>query len=247
MFLYKPFIRMKARDIKFRTISFELSQETQKAYQEIKVYYARVVKSMKYAEGAVESAPLVLKDFLHFYLKCETFGLSLLNEIFKPHFVETMTHRRSVFSMLNKLMKIFMSVDMIRMRNPEIFCNYTQFKIIHGDEIYKICSELEDQKICVLSSIPLPMGRLLLSLFATDSFELYYPTVLSKRIRISLNGNAKKTLYLYARLMAINDYKYIHIYLGSVYRRFFGMGSYTFDSYINEQLGGYLTMLQQHD
>ncbi|KAI4291714.1 hypothetical protein PAPHI01_0988 [Pancytospora philotis] len=247
MFLLKPLLRMRARDITFRTVSYDLSEEVHQSYYEIKQYYKHLLKGFIHAKNDVESAPYILKEFLHFYLKCETFGLSLVNEIFKPHFVDSIGHRKAVFEMLNKLMKIFMSIDLLRLRHPEIFCSYSAYKLKHGDAIHKICSEFEDQRISILSSIPLPMGRLVLSFFASDKFELYYPTILSKRMRISLNKDAKKNLYIYARLMELNDFKYLHVYLGAVYKKFYGKNSYTFDPHINELLDEYLVMLQEHN
>ncbi|KAI5170342.1 hypothetical protein PAEPH01_1352 [Pancytospora epiphaga] len=247
MFLWKPILRMRANDIDFQSTSLELSEETHNMYNEIKECYLKLRKKLIDSDISEKSAPLILKEFLSLYLKSESFVISLFNEIFKPHFTETLNKRKSVFVLLNKLMKIFISIDYLRMTNPQVFCQYSFYKLHNGDKLYTICSEHEDYKLCILSLISLPMGRLMLSLFATDKFELFYPTALSKRMRINLNDDKKKSLYLYARLTEIQDYKYLSIYLGAIYKRFYGAGSYVFDNPPKGPLKKYLDQLQKHE
>lgn len=247
MFLWKPILRMRAKDVDFGSNSLELSEETERQYIEIKGHYKRLKKSLMHCGNDEESAPIILKEFLSFYLKSETIVLALFNEIFKRNFYDSINKRKSVFVLLNKIMKIFLSIDCIRLRYPDVFCYYSFYKMHNGDKLDKICSECEDKRLSILGLITLPMGRLVLSLFSSEKFELFYPTTLSKRMRINLDGERKKSLYLYARLMELHNLKYLYVYFGAIYKRFYGTGSYTFDKHIDPVFEEYLDMLQNHE
>lgn len=238
---------MRARNVDFTEKTYELSDDITQTYAEIKCLYKKLsIDFAKYGDSR-DKAPVVLKQFLSFYLKSEMLLLSLFNEMFKPHFSQTINRRKSIFVILNKLMKIFISVDCLRLRHPEIFCQFSFFKMHHGEEMDDICTEVETQRLSILGCISLPMGRLVLSIFATNKLELFYPTLLSKRTRIYLCRDRQKLLYMFARLTEMHNLKYISFYMGAVYKRFFGNGSYRFDVSINPALSEYLDLLQEHE
>lgn len=247
MFLLKPILKMRARNVEFRENSLELSEETTASYVELKLLYARLVKSFMSCKDDTDSAPLIIRDFLSFYLKGETLALALFNEIFKPNFYESIDKRKSIFVLLNKIMKIFISLDCIRLKHPEVFCQFSTYKLEHRKRFSKQFTELENQRLSILGLITLPMGRLVMSLFATEKCELFYPAVLSKRIRINLNNERKRYLYLYSRLAELNNLNYLCLFLVAIYRRFFGSSSFNIGGPMKAHYDEYLRMLQEHE
>lgn len=245
MFLWKPFLRFKAKNVEFEDSGTDLSTTTIKSYDEIKGLYKSLIKDIIDVDS--ELAPEVARNFLSFYLQAETLLLNLINEMFKKSFNETIEKRKPIFNMLNKLFKIMMHVDSLRLRYPDVFCKYTEYKMNNSKFFSKKYSDLEDQKISILSLISLPMGRLILSLFTSDKFELFYPTLLSKRSRVFLDKDRKKVLYMYCRLSEKYNFKYILIYFAVIYKRFYGQYSFSFDNEINHAYKSYIDMLHSHE
>lgn len=246
MFCWKPILQMRAKDIDFINESHELSDEILNFYIDIKKRYEKLTKGFINNRNKCKSSPKTMKRFLAFYLKGETLMLILLNELFQPSFHETINKKKPLFALLDKLMKIFISADCLRLQFPDVFCQYSLYKLYYSDKMQDLFSESEENKIDVLGCIALPMGRLILSLFSTQKTDIFYPTSLSKRTKINLCTQRKKCLYMIARLMEIHKFKYIALYLGAVYMKFFGKNSFKFDMPMTLIFKEYLELLQAH-
>lgn len=245
MFLWKPILRLKAKNVTFEEEGYDLSDSTFSSYDKIKILYKNLIKDFVNAPDL--NPPEVMKNFLSFYLQSETLILNLLNEMFNKSFMETIEKRKHIFDLLNKIMKLMIHIDIIRLKHPDIFCHYTLYKINNPKVFEKQHTELEDKRFSILSLITLPMGRMIISLFTSDKFELFYPTLLSKRARIHLDNEKKKLLYTYCRISEGYGYKYILIYFVSIYKRFYGNKSYSFDYEIPEMCKDYIDMLYAHE
>lgn len=247
MFLWKPLLRMRAKNVEFVTPNHELSDGVQDTYSNIKSAHKRLTKQLSRRDFASKEAPPIVRDFLYFYLSSETLALSLFNELFRPSFYDSVNKKRPLFLLLNKLLKIFITTDFLRLDNPELFCAYSLSKLKHPKSFRQNLNQTEEARLDILHSITLPMGRMILSLFADKKKELFYPSLLSKRSRILLDAENKKTLYTIAKLAEIQNFKYISLFLSSVYNKFYGTSSYKFDSEAAGPIAMYLDLLQAQE
>ncbi len=241
------YLQKKILSFRFNDMDQAISPDIMDYYADIKRKFKKLQKEFPSSTYDCESSPFLMKDILNFYFKSETLILILLNEMFQKNFVETIESKKPIFDLLNKLMKIFISFDILKKEFADVFCQYSFYKLYYKDQINKIFTESELNKIDILNAIQQPMGRLILSMFATPSLEIYYPSQLSKRSCIILLKNRQQTLYMYARLMEIQKYKYLAFYLGAVYCKFFGKKKFDFKMKISDFFKKYIEDLQNHE
>lgn len=246
MFFWKSKIRNTAQDVKFSSNTYELSEEIQNSYKELKNEYKNFKLSLLQKNISKKKSLKILQNFLQLYLNCETHILSLFNEIFKPDFLTKISKKRPMLILFNKVMKIFISLDMLCVKYREVFCKFSLYKMENNEKLIIQLSDIDTQRISILSCISLPMGRLILSIFSTNALELYYPTILSKRTRINLCEERKNILYFMANLTQYHNLKYISFYLSVIYRKFFNNLPIESKDNMTPEMIEYMNLLLNH-
>lgn len=243
MFCVNCSLHNQEDEIFFIDNNHSISPDILSYYIDIKRKFIKLQKELKNSASNCEASPVIMKEFLNFYFKAETLILILFNEIFQQTFLDRIEAKQPIFQLINKLAKIFISFDLLKLQYPDVFCQFSFYKIYYSDQIHNVLMENEINKIDLLASMVLPMGRLVISIFATSNKEFFYPSILSKRSRIMLFGKRKKVLKLLSHVMIMHNFKYIAFYFGILYNKFFGKKTNNFGKKLNYVTEKYWEML----
>lgn len=245
MIVWKPILKARAKEVNFLLEGQCISEDILQEYSALKISFAKI-SSLLAKELDESNAVLIMKEMLGFYQRAEMLMQYVLNEIFRDAFEELISERRAVFDLANRLLKLFVLFDLMKIRNPLVFCMYSKHKLLNMDDLLRVVNEIEDDKISVLGSICLPMGRLFLSMFSSDNFEISLPAILSKRSKIHLNTEKQKKLCLYGYMAEKFEWKYLLIFVGVAFKKMFGKSIFESDNEYIERFREYLVMLGQH-
>lgn len=246
MFLRDKLLRQQVSYIIFEEGGDPLSSEITALYNQLRISYRKSLDGIIRCRHKKRAAPRILRYVLEFYHRGETLLMLVLNEIFNKNFMEVICRRWNIFKLLDNIMKMFLSIDCAKLRYPEIFCHYSFYKIFHRKKFLKDYDPYLDQQLCVISMIVLPFGRLVLSLFSTERLEMYYPSLLGKRLGISLTPDKSKLLYIHCVITDKYKLKYASLYLTTVHYKFYGVGSYKRENAVPDLLKTYSEMLLEH-
>lgn len=245
MFLifWKSFLKSKAEKFNFLKDGIPINQEIFNEYEELKKILAKIQAMTKTCE---DSYVEIMKAFVNFYLNGESLLDNLVNEVLRESFEEDMANKVQIFKLLNKILKIFYIVDIIKLRNPQVFCYYSTFRLIDYERFEATVSPQEDSRISLIGQMTLPMGRLFFSLFTCRNFDLEIPVILSKRSKILFDTDKQKRLYFYYYLSDKYDFKYLKIYIVASFKRIF---NHDLDDYNNtlESFSDYISALMNQE
>lgn len=244
MIVWKPILKARAKEVKFLLEGQCIAEDVLVEYSALKVSFARI-NCLLAKELDEKTAVLIMKEMLGFYERAEMLMQYVLNEIFRDAFEELIAERRAVFDLANRLLKLFVLFDLMKIRNPLVFCMYSKHKLLNMDDLLSAVNDIEDDRISVLGSICLPMGRLFLSMFSSDNFEVSLPAILSKRSKIHLNIEKQKKLCLYGYMAEKFEWKYLLIFVGVVFKKMFSKSIFEPDNKHIERFREYLVMLNQ--
>ncbi|WUR02218.1 uncharacterized protein VNE69_01157 [Vairimorpha necatrix] len=204
--------RIKPKDFKFCKSGYKLSAETLKEYKYIKKLFfitANIFSSYIKGNGIDE-----IKDLILFYEKSDTLLCSLIDEIFTKRFIDSLDRRYALFVLLDKLLRFFYIFDIQRYKNVNIFNNFSNFKLRNN------LSEKDNLKLSTFSSIAMPMGRLFMSYFTSEDYELFHPIILKKRSTLFIGDTKMEYLkYVCSILSYQTDLKYLKMFMFSLYER----------------------------
>lgn len=245
MFFKNALLRKQANAIRFDREGEPLAREILDLYISLKNTYKRAHEGIINKTRKGRHAKEALKDILAFYHQSETLLILLFNEIFQPNIMQLIGRRWRILKLLDRVMKMFVSIDSAKLRNPEVFCHYSQYKLL-SDEQPDEEEEYVDKQLSIISLIVLPMGRLVLSLFSNANFEMYYPTLLGKRLRIMLTPDRERLLYMHCVIAEKYRLRYATLYLTAVQDKFYGEGSFELENKLDRILATYKDLLLKH-
>jgi len=199
--------------ISFDNDPIELSHDILLYYKELKSRYKYLYRAFSDPPRGRKQTIAAIKSFLDFYMQSEIFINTLFREILRPSFYRTLSRRRPFFVILNKVLKIFVSLDILVFKSPELYVNFTKFKRDTENVIL-------EQRLSVITGISLPMGRMVVSLFTNDGKELYVPPFLSKHKKIDLSLINKNLIPLYFHVLEDSSFKYVSEFLRLIDRKF---------------------------
>lgn len=244
MIVWKPILKARAREVKFLLEGQRISEDILQEYLALKTSLEKI-NGLLAKEPDETNSVFTMKEMLNFYQRAESLMQYVLHEIFRDTFDELMAEKRAVFDLANNLLKLFVLFDLMKIQNPLVFCMYSKHKLLSPDSLLGIVSDIEDDRISILGSICLPMGRLFLSMFSSDSFEIIHPAFLSKRSKIHLNTEKQKKLCLYGYMAERFEWKYLLIFAGAVFEKMFGKGIFEPSNRHISKFKEYLEMLSQ--
>lgn len=244
MIVWKPILKARARDVRFLVEGQCISEDILQEYSALKASFTKINKLLMKKLDETGSV-FIMKEMLDFYQRAESLIQYVLDEVFRDTFEELISERRAVFDLANKILKLFVLFDLMKIRNPLVFCEYSRHKLLNPDDLLGIVSDIEDDRISILGSICLPMGRQFLSMFSSDNFEICLPALLSKRSKIHLNAEKQKRLCMYGYMAQKFEWKYLLIFLSAVLEKMFGKGIFESNNEHIERFKEYLEMLNQ--
>jgi hypothetical protein len=167
----------------------------------------------------IEMSIKICKEMVNFYTISFELLQHMLIECFKDDFYENIEKMEYFFNFLNKILKLTTAFDILKIKNPTIFSEYSESKLKNNEYLNFNVDELEDNKICILNMISLPAGRLFLSFFSSSVFDLEHPLFLAKPIKIHLGIVSLKTISFFIYLSEIYDWQYVLIYFIPLFYR----------------------------
>lgn len=206
-------LKNKAENIVFAENGNVVSDELNRMYNELKILFIQIQKD----EESVLDCIVACKNMAVFYSLSHELLQIVLSELFRDDFYVSIDKMEPFFKFLNKIFKIMLAFDLFKIQNPEAFSNYCESKLKDDEVFIKNVEESEDNKICALHMISLPIGRLFLSFFIAPSFELEHPAFIEKTTKIHLNSESTKMLAIFIYLGEREKYNYMTLYLMALF------------------------------
>ncbi|KAF9764179.1 hypothetical protein NGRA_0754 [Nosema granulosis] len=217
MMLFRKTLFKRLKDFKFSKDSYLLSDETIEEYEYVRRLYH---KSIDILENFTEERDCLscIKQLITFYEKSDTLVTSLVNEMLRNRFIDSIEKRLSLFEILNKLLRMFFLFDKHRHNSTEVFQSFAFLKVNHREEL----EERDVIKCSTFCSVAMPMGRLLISYFVTDGFEVFHPVILKMRTTLYLTETKKDYLLFINKIMVEHtDLKYVKLYFCALYEKLY--------------------------
>jgi hypothetical protein len=215
--LFKKKVQQKPKDFTFSKTGYILSSETCVEYEYIKKLFF-ISMNVLLEKSADFDGKKEIKKLISYYEKSDTLMGTLLNEIFSKKFIETIDKRLSLFELLDKIFRMFYLFDKHRFNNVKLFHNFSFFKMKNR----KCIDEKEVVKCSTFSSIAMPMGRLFLSYFTSENYEIFHPVILKKRTTLFINDTKKEYLRFVCSIVVDHtEFKYLKMYLCGLYEKMF--------------------------
>lgn len=240
--LFKKRVQHKPKDFKFAKTGYILSSETCKEYEYIKkLFFISIdilLEKSTDSDGRGE-----IKKLISYYEKSDTLMSTLLNEIFSKRFVETIDRRLSLFELLDKIFRMFYLFDKHRFSNVSLFHNFSFYKMKNR----KCIDEKEIVKCSTFSSIAMPMGRLFLSYFTSENYEIFHPVILKKRTTLFLSDTKKEYLrFVCSIIVDHTEFKYLKMYLCGLYEKMFNdtRFDYFYNSLTRKEKAYYVDLIE---
>eukprot|EP00866_Antonospora_locustae_P002055 jgi/Antlo1/2055/641 len=198
---------------------YKLSDAILRKYKSTKQLYKRSVSFLrKYEKERARDEKRcvsVISCCIEFYDSSEKLLSTLLTEILKPK--TNIRHKKSVFVLLDKLVKLFYLFDAERFNN--LFAFHT-FALLKQSRTMNI-GENKQLKMTIFISISAPMAHLFVSSFTSSNLELHVPTVLFKRNLLHLDMERRNALNFICSAICNTELKYLAMYFCATYSRFF--------------------------
>lgn len=242
--IWKSVLKSKASHIKFTETSHRLSDDIQRLYNELKISFDQITRELDGNIDSIQSIDICKKSIV-FYEICEELLQHILNECFSDTFLESIRRKRDIFEISNKLFKILMLFDLLKSRNPRIFSNYCELRLKQEEKFKEMVDDLQDDKISMLNMISVPMGRLFLSMFSSQKFNLLNPLFLGKISKIHLDTEKQNRLCIFTYLCEINQWKYAFIFFSALFDRVTNTNYFDLKNNTLKNLRGYLEMLKE--
>jgi hypothetical protein len=201
-------------DFEFSKDSLPLTYDTTREYKHVRDLFLRSIdilgkkrrKNLCEVVGDIE-------QMMCFYERSDILMSSLVNELFRMEFMENISQRKEIFSMLNKLLKMFFLFDVNRFRKAQVFHDFSLLYVYKHKDIVKKLPSSEILKICTFAAISMPMARLFVTYFSTDTFQIYHPIIMCKRAPLYLSARRKAMLNFMCRMMCkFNEFKYVVLF-----------------------------------
>lgn len=245
MTIWKPIVKSKAQKFNFLLNGISLSKEVSFEYDAIKKHFNKIYELMENKLDEKNSV-LIMKEMLGFYQLSENLIENLLNEIFRDNFDRFIIQKIAIFEILNKLLKLFISFDLIKIKAPDVFDMYSKHKILELEALLDLVTDQEDDRITILGMICLPMGRMFLSMFSSNKFDIKNADFLSKKSKIHLNSSRQKKLCFYGFLAYKYKLKYLALYIECIFKKLFNENLSEEDINSNKHLSEYFELLENH-
>lgn len=231
----------KPKDFKFNEPGYLLTSETLKECDYIKKIFfisINILIEEKYKGDGVED----IKKLVLWYEKSDTLLTSLINEMFTSRFIDTIDKRYALFEVLDKIFKMFYLFDMYRLKSTSVFHEFTNYKFKNRKKI----NDREIIKLSTFCSVAMPMGRLFLTYFTMEKYEMFHPAILKKRTTLFLNDVRKDYLkYICGILVDHTKFKYLKIYFCALYEKLTKDTSYDkfFETLSKKEKNYYIDMI----
>lgn len=221
----------KASNFEFENDPYPISSFTTQEYRYVKELFVRSVEILKAKERKdVADSIRDIRQLIDFYESADSFMCSLVNEVFRIGFSDGMERKQRIFEIINKLLKMFFLFDINRLRHVQVFHDYSTMNVYRHNELTPMLSVNEMLKIATFSAISMPMARLFLTYFNTDTLQIFHPVILCKRAPIHLSAEMKVTLDFVCRVVCkSNSYKYIIIFFCALYESSFDLNCFSRD------------------
>lgn len=240
---WKPWLKTRANEIVFSKTQDKLSPDIIEKYNAIKDMITTLSISIDKGTSKRKSVELCRK-MLFFYTSCEELVHLLMLECFKDSFIRNVERRLGVFTMVNKIFKIMMIFDVMKLRNREIFSCYSEMRLLEKGTMNDI-DEVEDNKISMLFMICIPMARMFLTMFSSPIFDLEIPCLLGKIPKLYLDLDHQKMVGLFAYLSEKHNWRYSLVFFSVLFERATGSSELDVNRNTTANLLAYLDMMKQ--
>ncbi|ELA41968.1 uncharacterized protein VICG_00985 [Vittaforma corneae ATCC 50505] len=241
---WKSRLKSKAREIVFSTRQQQLSPDVVQKYCELKLSFDQILKKL---DGPLENQQSIeiCKEMLNFYRCAEEVLQIFINECFKSRFMAKIQKKREIFDLADKIFKLLMLFDLIKSRSLKVFSIYSEMRVKNDEMLYSLVDDVEDDRISIFNMISLPMARLFLSMFSSQTFDLKIPFFLGKVSKIHLNSENQEKLGIFIYICEIHQWKYTFIFLIALFGRATEKGGFNINEESLKNIQGYLEMMKQ--
>ena len=238
-------MKQKAKQIRFETNGYAISSELMCIYNNVKLSFSIIAKKIENPKNSKNSIE-ICKEMINLYGLIHELLQNLLTECFRDNFYLNLEKMEPFFEFLNKVCKIMMAFDLLKIQNPLAFSKYCEAKLKDEEVFNTNVEEGEDNKICILNMISLPFGRLFLSFFCYPTFDLSNPSFLDKIMKIYLNHDSTKRISVYIYLAEQEKWQYLLIYLIALYYKLTGHDPFKITDDELLKYKKYLEMIKLH-
>lgn len=224
MRLFRKRLFRRLNDFKFSKNPYLLSEETIKEYEYVKKLFLNSIDILEnFSCEDISNSLSCIRQLISYYEKSDTLVLSLINEMFKTRFIETIEKRYSLFEILNKLFRMFYLFDSYRNNFVDVFHAFSILKIKKRNKM----EEKDILKYSTFCCVAMPMARLFISYFTADGYEVYHPVILKRRPTMFITETKKDYLFFINSLVVkYTDLKYVKIFLCSLYEKIYNDNSF---------------------
>lgn len=239
-------MRQKAKKIHFEANGYAISKDLLELYENLKISFTSIVNQYD-SQLDYSNCIDICIEMVRLYSIAQEILQNLLTECFRDSFYLNLEKMGSFFEFLDKICKLLIAVDLIKIQNPIVFSKYCEAKLKEIEEFNLKIDELEDNKICILHMITLPYGRMFLSFFCHPIFDLNRPSYLDKNIKVYLNHDSVKRLSLFVYLIERNRWKYVLVYFLALFYKLTHNDPFGITDNELMKYKKYLNMLKMHN
>lgn len=238
-------LKLKANTIQFISNGNAISAELESVYNEMKLSFSKITQNLE-KELNSYNCIVICKEMLNFYHISHELLQNILTECFRDSFYINLDKMEYFFGFFNKVCKMMVAFDLLKIQNPLIFSNYCESKLRNEPTFDSNVEQGEDSKICILNLVSLPLGRLFLSFFSYPTFDLEHPSFLSKTIKIQLNPESKKRISLFIYISERSEWRYLMVYFITLFYKLEGNDPFNISYVEFIKYKKYMEMLKQH-
>lgn len=235
-------LKSAAKEIAFSDIQDPLSPEIEEKYNEIKVMAETLFKTMD-EKSSKDTCIGLCREMVYFYRCCEELIHHIMLECFKDHFMRGIAQKQGVFTLGDKIFKLMMMFDTLKLRAPVAFFKYSEMRL-RGEIQPRDIDEAEDNRISMLFMVSMPMARMFLAMFTSQTFDMEVLCLLGRRSKVHLDPDKQNRLGVFMYLCEQHGWRYMLIFLSALFERAGGIGRVDPNRKTLANLIGYLDMMR---